>query len=123
MAYITSLPEPENNFLGQANRIDAWFRYAVQGDDQLRQRVTFALSELMVVSDSSMLFNTPAGLADYYDTLSAHAFGDFRTLMEAVTLHPAMGVYLSMLGNEKPDASRNIRPDENYAREQCSCSP
>lgn len=117
MAYITSLPEPENNFLGQANRIDAWFRYAVQGDDQLRQRVTFALSELMVVSDSSMLFNTPAGLADYYDTLSAHAFGDFRTLMEAVTLHPAMGVYLSMLGNEKPDASRNIRPDENYARE------
>ena len=39
------------------------------------------------------------------------------TLMENVTLHPAMGVYLSMLGNQKPDAARNIRPDENYARE------
>lgn len=117
LAYIISLPEPANNFQGQANRIDAWFRYAVQGDDQLRQRVAFALSELMVVSDSSTLFDTPTGLADYYDTLSAHAFGNFRTLMEAVTLHPAMGVYLSMLGNEKPDTSRNIRPDENYARE------
>ena len=117
LAYLTSLPEPANNFQGQADRIDAWFRYAVQGDDQLRQRVAFALSELMVVSDSSALFNTPAGLADYYDVLAAQAFGDFRMLMEVVTLHPAMGVYLSMLGNEKPDASRNIRPDENYARE------
>jgi uncharacterized protein (DUF1800 family) len=117
LAYLASLPEPANNFQGQANRIDAWFRYAVQGDDQLRQRVAFALSELMVVSDSSTLFNTPTGLADYYDTLATHAFDNFRTLMQAVTLHPAMGVYLSVLGNEKPDASRNIRPDENYARE------
>jgi len=117
LAYLLSRPEPENNFLGQADRIDAWFRFAVQADDQLRQRVTFALSELMVVSDASILFDTPRGLADYYDTLSINAFGNFRELMEVVTLHPAMGVYLSMLGNEKPDTSRNIRPDENYARE------
>jgi uncharacterized protein (DUF1800 family) len=115
--YLNSLPEPPNNFQGQANRLDAWFRHAVQGDDQLRQRVAFALSELMVVSDASVLFNTPEGLADYYDTLANHAFGNFRDLMQAVTLHPAMGVYLSMLGNEKPDTSKNIRPDENYARE------
>ena len=49
--------------------------------------------------------------------LAADAFGNFRQLMQDVTLHPAMGVYLSMLGNRKPDAARNIRPDENYARE------
>jgi uncharacterized protein (DUF1800 family) len=49
--------------------------------------------------------------------LARNAFGNFRTLIEDVTLHPAMGVYLSMLGNQKPDALRNIRPDENYARE------
>ena len=56
-------------------------------------------------------------LADYYDVLARNAFGNFRQLMEQVTLHPAMGVYLSMLGNRKPDLALNIRPDENYARE------
>jgi len=70
----------------------------------------------MVVSQVS-LNGLPYAVADYYDLLARNAFGDFRTLIEAVTLHPAMGVYLSMLGNQKPDAARNIRPDENYARE------
>jgi len=56
-------------------------------------------------------------VASYNDTLAQHAFGSFRELLEAVTLHPAMGVYLSMLGNQKPDAEQNIRADENYARE------
>ncbi|MCS6947360.1 MAG: DUF1800 domain-containing protein, partial [Steroidobacteraceae bacterium] len=59
----------------------------------------------------------PQALAHYYDLLLEHAFGNYRTLMETLTLSPAMGYYLSMLGNEKPDAIRNIRPDENYARE------
>ncbi len=54
---------------------------------------------------------------DYYDVLAKNAFGNYRELLEEVTLHPAMGVYLSMLGNEKPDPVLNIRPDENYARE------
>jgi uncharacterized protein (DUF1800 family) len=114
---MRSLPAPENAFEGQRNRMDAWFRFAINGEDQLRQRVAFALSEIMVVSDRGVLFNYPNGLAYYYDTLAQGAFGNFRDLMEAVTLTPAMGVYLSMLGNEKPDPARNIRPDENYARE------
>ena len=100
-----------------ADRQEAWFRNAIKGDDQLRQRVAFALSEIMVVSQQSALQNMPHALADYYDLLARDAFGDFRKLMEDVTLHPAMGVYLNMLGNQKPDAARNIRPDENYARE------
>lgn len=110
-------------------RTDAWFLHAVGGTDpfdpavlhkdQLRQRVAFALSEILVVSDatSDLLGNTPHGVTDYYDTLARGAFGNFRTLLENVTLHPVMGIYLSMMQNQKPDPARNIRPDENYARE------
>ncbi len=99
------------------DRTDAWMRNVVRGPDQLRQRVAFALSEIMVVSQASTLQNMPFALADYHDMLARNAFGSFRQLIQDVTLHPAMGVYLSMLGNQKPDAVRNIRPDENYARE------
>ena len=49
--------------------------------------------------------------------LAAHAFGNYRDLIEAVSASPIMGMYLSMLGNEKPDLERNIRIDENYVRE------
>ncbi|MGQ0383084.1 MAG: DUF1800 domain-containing protein [Gammaproteobacteria bacterium] len=99
------------------DRVDVWLRHALSAPDQLRQRVAFALSEIMVISQLSPLVGYPWGSASYYDMLARNAFGSFRVLMEDVTLHPAMGVYLSMLGNQKPDAARNIRPDENYARE------
>jgi uncharacterized protein (DUF1800 family) len=117
LPHVQSLPLPQ--FIGQLqnDRVDIWFRNALNGEDQLRQRVAFALSEIMVVSQLGVLNNYPYGLASYYDMLSQNAFGNYRELIEDVTLHPAMGVYLSMLGNEKPDAANNIRPDENYARE------
>jgi uncharacterized protein (DUF1800 family) len=111
-------------------RLDAWFVNAIGGkdpikptqivhNDQLRQRVAFALSEIFVVSDatSDLLGNTPHGMTHYYDTLARDSFGNFRTLIEDVTLHPVMGIYLSMMQNQKPDPVNNIRPDENYARE------
>jgi uncharacterized protein (DUF1800 family) len=98
------------------DRVAAWFSNSVRGPDQLRQRVAFALSETMVVSEVA-LNQYPWAVADYYDMLARNAFGDFRKLLEDVTLHPAMGVYLSMLGNQKPNLALNIRPDENYARE------
>jgi uncharacterized protein (DUF1800 family) len=100
-----------------ADRLDIWFRNALTAPDQLRQRMAFALSETMVVSQNSVLVALPFSVSGYYDTLARDAFGNFRSLMEDVTLHPSMGVYLSMLGNQKPDPVRNIRPDENYARE------
>ena len=117
LPHLQALPPPQFLFELQPDRVDIWFRHAVNGDDQLRQRVAFALSEIMVVSQLGALGDFPFALADYYDVLATNAFGNYRDLMEAVTLHPAMGIYLSMLGNEKPDPVLNIRPDENYARE------
>ena len=92
------------------DRQEIWFHNSITGPDQLRQRVAFALSEIMVVSQQSTLQNMPYALADYYDLLARDAFGDFRKLLEDVTLHPAMGVYLSMLGNQKPDTAKQHPP-------------
>jgi len=87
-------------------------------DDQLRQRVAFALSEIFVVSNSNgTLAGQPWALASYYDMLAANAFGNYRTLLEDVTRHPTMGVFLSSIQNQKANAEENIHPDENYARE------
>lgn len=117
LPFLKDQPVPPFPFELQDDRIDSWFRNVVLGDDQLRQRVAFALSEIFVVSQQGALVNYPYALASYYDLLVENAFGNYRELMEDVTLHPAMGIYLSMLGNEKADPARNIRPDENYARE------
>ncbi len=94
-----------------------WWNNTMKGDDQLRQRVAFALSEIFVISEKSQLEISASGLADYYDKLYQHAFGNFRDLLEAVTLHPSMGFYLSHLNNERTNLDENTRPDENYARE------
>jgi uncharacterized protein (DUF1800 family) len=107
-----------NNFaLFNAPRVEKWFENTLKGNDQLRQRVAWALSQIMVTSQVGALQNLPFATADYYDMLARDAFGDFRQLLQDVTLHPAMGVYLSMLGNQKAVAGTNLRPDENYARE------
>lgn len=117
LPHIQSITPPQFMFELQPDRADIWFRNSLNGDDQLRQRVAFALSEVMVVSELGVLSNQPYALASYYDILARNAFGNYRDLIEEVTLSPAMGAYLSMLGNQKPDPLLNIRPDENYARE------
>ncbi len=117
LPYIQSLPRPFPIGLLHQDRVDIWFQNALTANDQLRQRVAFALSQIMVVSQNGALQQAPYATASYYDVLSRNAFGNYRDLIEDVTLHPAMGVYLSMLGNEKPNPALNIRPDENYARE------
>ena len=112
-------PVPQGFNIGSLNavRLETWFNNVVYGEDQLRQRVAFALSEIMVVSQVGALLNLPNATADFHDMLARNAFGNYRTLLEEVTLHPAMGVYLSMLGNQKAVTGTNLRPDENYARE------
>ena len=95
---------------------ESFWGQAVGGEDQLRQRVAFALSQIFVVSlVDPVLAELPIGVADYLDLLGREAFGNFRTLLESVSLHPMMGVYLSSLGNRKEDGTRV--PDENFARE------
>lgn len=95
----------------------AWWNNTMKADDQLRQRVALALSEIFVVSEKSQLELNGIGLGDYYDVLYSNAFGNFRDLLGEVTLHPSMGFYLSHLNNERSNEDLNIRPDENYARE------
>ncbi len=96
----------------------AWLGQAVYAPDQLRQRVAFALSQILVISDNTEeLQESGYGMASYYDLLLKHAFGNYRDLLYDVTLHPAMGFFLSHLNNPKSDPTNNIRPDENYARE------
>ena len=85
--------------------------------DQLRQRMTYALSQLFVISARFDYGHYDRIQLNFVDTLQKHAFGNFRHLMEDVTLNTAMGMFLAMLGNQKADEARNIRPDENYARE------
>jgi uncharacterized protein (DUF1800 family) len=86
--------------------------------DPLRQRVAFALSEILVTSDRpEQLAVEQAGMANYYDLMVRHAFGNYRDLLRDVALHPAMGIFLSHLGNRKADPVRNVYPDENFARE------
>src|SRR5690606_5866312 len=102
----------------QNSRQEAWWLHSIRADDQLRQRVAFALSELLVVSDQGgAIEGYPIAMAHYYDLLVDGAFGNYRNLLENVTLSPVMGHYLSMFKNRKPDAEENIRPYENYARE------
>ncbi len=86
--------------------------------DPLRQRVAFALSEILVTSDRPETLAVDfEGMANYYDLFEQHAFGNYRDLLYAVAMHPVMGVYLSHLGNQKANPALNLHPDENFARE------
>jgi|GEM_PF-665781 len=95
-----------------------WLIDAIDGNDQLRQRVAFALSEIFVTSDvTQTLDREQYAMANYYDILRNNAFGNFRDLLEEITLNPVMGLYLSMLQNARANPDTNTRADENFARE------
>jgi uncharacterized protein (DUF1800 family) len=98
--------------------MESIWKQAVQGPDPLRQRVALALSEIFVISDNDGdVGSAPDGMASYMDILERDAFGNFRTLLQDVTLSPTMGVYLDMLGNDKEDPWSGRNPNENFARE------
>ncbi|WP_179958272.1 DUF1800 domain-containing protein [Chitinimonas arctica] len=92
-----------------------FFQNAIAGPDQLRQRAAFALSQILVAS--GMEVNQPYGMAPYQHIMLNHAFGNFRDILNEVTLSPAMGDYLDMVNNDKPNPTRGTEPNENYARE------
>ncbi len=127
--WVPTQPEqPDGHHVTDGTRLETWTinslgtpdpsRGQVAPRDQLRQRVAFALSQVFVVSSlNGTLTYEPWALADWYDMLAEQAFGNYRDLLREVTLHPAMGIYLSHIQNRKQDLALNIRPDENYARE------
>jgi uncharacterized protein (DUF1800 family) len=95
---------------------NAFWQNSLSANDELRQRVQYALSQIFVISGTNpQVQDMPRGEANYYDLLGADAFGNFRKLLEDVTLNPMMGQFLSMQGNDKGNATTD--PDENYARE------
>lgn len=96
----------------------AWWEQVMTSPDLLRQRLAVALSEIFVVSDSALDGGaSTTGMADFYDLLLERSLGNWRDLLRGVSLHPAMGMYLSHLQNRKADPELNRYPDENFARE------
>jgi uncharacterized protein (DUF1800 family) len=108
-----SLCARDNYSLFQVRR--RFFQNALSGADQLRQRVAFALSQIFVVSGTEI--NEAYGMAAYQNMLLRDAFGNFRSLLNHVTLSPVMGKYLDMVNNNKANPARGTAPNENYARE------
>jgi len=110
-------------------RQERWFATAAKSSDQLRQRMAFALSQVLVMSDVGALDNQPIAVSEYNDILLRNAFGSYRTLLADVTYSPMMGRYLTTFRNTKtdwtiPSGVANgpllpglVAPDENYARE------
>ena len=92
-----------------------FFQNALGQEDQLRQRVAFALHEILVVSGVKV--RQPSQVGPYLNMLLGDAFGNYRQLLEDLTLSPAMGTYLDMVNNDAPTASGSAAPNENYARE------
>lgn len=107
-----------NSLIPATTTISFW-RNAISADDQLRQRVAFALSEILVVSNDGgdLLFDVPQAVGNHQDILTRNAFGNYRDLLEEVTYSPGMGFYLTYMGNKKADPITGSVPDENYARE------
>ena len=91
----------------------------IKSADGVRKRVALALSEQFVVAAPGLMMMAwrYLGAGHYWDQLNQHAFGNFRQLLEAVTLNPAMGLFLNTRGNAKEDPATGRVPDENYARE------
>ncbi len=106
------------NSIGQDGVVNSFWKSAVSGQDQLRQRVAYSLSQIFVIS---MLEDTvsgnPRGVSHYMDLLANRGLDNYRYLLEGVARHPMMGFYLSSIHNRKADPATGRVPDENFARE------
>ena len=114
---------PDQPILGSDGKLNrdltpvqaVFFQNALNGQDQLRQRVAFALSQMWVVSAVST--KDAYAFPPYWRLFRDNAFGNYRDIMKAVTLSPAMGNYLNMANNNKGNAAQGTAANENYARE------
>lgn len=112
-------PSGEPTFQGRSTPNFVFWKHTISAEDQLRQRMMYALSQILVISNSqsNLLFDRPTSVAAYQDILSNHALGNYRDLLEDVTYSAAMGEYLTYMQSRKGDEESGRLPDENYARE------
>ncbi|MDG2168870.1 MAG: DUF1800 domain-containing protein [Opitutales bacterium] len=97
-------------------KVTVWWDKALLGEDQLRQRMAWALSQIFVMGEAGSKANQyPIQWMNWYDILVRNSFGNFRELLQEVTLNPKMGDYLTYWNNQKANGAQ--LPDENYARE------
>jgi hypothetical protein len=93
-----------------------WTNVALTAPDQLRQRVAWALAQILVVGQEGSGKSEAKELwPNFYDIFVRNAFGNYRDILQQVSYNPLMGAYLSYYGNTAKDGSGF--PDENYARE------
>ncbi len=97
-----------------------FFRNAMTAPDQLRQRVAWALSQIVVaanIGDQDGAGDPTAMVSQYQDILLRNAFGNYRTLLREMSVSPIMGTYLTLVNSQKANPATGTQPDENYARE------
>jgi uncharacterized protein (DUF1800 family) len=111
-AILTSTGQSNNNLTPV---VGAFFANTVNGQDQLRQRVAFILSQMWVVSQVSV--HPAYAFPPYWRIFRDNAFGNWSDIIKAVTLSPAMGTYLNMANNNKANPANGSAANENYARE------
>ena len=98
--------------------VQAFWKQALTGPDQLRLRMAYALSQIFVISlEDGDVDNYDRAVAAWLDLLNTHSFGNYRDLLQSVSTNPMMGMYLTHIANQKADAISGRVPDENYARE------
>jgi uncharacterized protein (DUF1800 family) len=112
---ITKYPLPASGESGLGAVQQRFFVQNLTGQDQLRQRVAFALSQIFVIGGAKV--TDPTGYTNYLQLLENDAFTNYRQIMQDVTLSPAMGDWLDMVNNGKPNTSKGDHANENYARE------
>ena len=102
-------------------RLSAWYNYALNSDDQLRHKLTYALSQIIVESDFEPIFTRRAeALARYFDILYDNAFGSYKKLLKDISFNSGMSMFLTFNGSQKKHQNKAgvwVYPDENYARE------
>jgi len=115
---LITLEHAEPKKLTRAAPEYAFWKNAIKGDDQLRQRMAYSLSQILVIStESNPLRKRPLTVAYYQDLLIDGAFDNYFDLLHDISYAPAMASYLSFYGNKKADKKGRRSPDENYARE------
>ena len=111
----TPYPDPAQGETSLGPLQQRFFVLAIAAPDQLRQRVAFALSQILVIGGNKV--GDPTGYTNYLRLLETDSFTNYRQIMNDVTLSPAMGYWLDMVNNGKPHTNQGQHANENYARE------